>query len=453
MVKRKLRLFACATALVSLGYGCSLTIDTDGLSGGAPIVDRPDSTMTVISDAGVADSAPSGTVCTNGDIVGSSTSCGACGYSCGGGACSDGVCQAVAVATAGQGRAVTVFSTFGIIWSTVTARNEDGADACAAVTPLVWGLAASTLSPPPDGGTEDPEAFEISSSGTSAYYASALTADTSGVFFQDTAPAGGNAQHEVGVGKFAVVATANGAIFGMAEPAGGGAMVYFADSTANPGPHEYGVAGGMNDGTMTLPLDPSAPAELHTPYQTAALALDGTWAYYGTAAGVYRIKLGATCVADAGVDAGKNDAGAAGSSCEGLLVPESTSNPVTVLLVDNQYLYVGTTDGVLTRYDALDGTNPLQLSTDGPFYGLTQDVNTATASVTFGSVVYATSVKGPILELAKDGTGSTTLATSTRTPIGIAVDGDTLYWVENGDTDPSTHCAIGNGRLMRVRHK
>ncbi len=450
-MKRKLRLFACATALVSLGYGCSLTIDTDGLSGGAPVVDRPDGTATVIPDAAVADSGPSGTMCSNGDIVGSSTSCGSCGFSCGGATCSNGNCDALAIATAGQGRAITVFSTFGIIWSTVTARNEEGADACAAVTPLVYGLAASTLTPPPDGGTEDTEAFQVNASGQSSYYASALTSDSSGVFIQDTAPAAGNALHETGVGHFETVATVNGPIFGMAEPAGGGVMVFFSDSTSTPGPHEYGTGVAGVDSTMTLPLDPSAPAELHTPYQTAALAVDATWAYYGTAAGVYRIKLGATC-SGAGVDAGKKDGGTEISSCEGLLVPESSTNPVTVLMVDNQYLYVGTTDGVLTRYNAVDGTNPLQLSTGGPFYGVAQDVDTATTSPTFGTVVYAASVKGSILQLAKDGTGSVTLATSTRTPIGIATDGDTLYWVENGDTDPNTHCALGNGRLMRVRH-
>ena len=227
-------------------------------------------------------------------------------------------------------------------------------------------------------------------------------------------------------------------------------MVYFADSTITPGPHEFnaGEPASQDDGTGTLPLDPDAPMELATPYKTASLAVDDTWAYYGTDGGVYRIKLGATCLSTT-PDGGKK--GDAGSTCEGLFVSATTAAQVTAVMVDPQYLFVATADGLLTRYDTVDGTNPVLLSSAGPFYGITQDVDTSTATPTYGPTVYAASAKGPIVELAKDATSTKTLATSSLVPLSIAVNGNAVYWVENGDTEPTTLCARGNGRLMRVR--
>ena len=466
MLARELRLLACVGAVASTAaaaYGCSLVIDTDGLTGGTlsppdldasrPALDAspgaPVTGSALDSGEPMADAANSGTACPGGDTVGTSTSCGACGFDCGGGSCADGVCQPVAMAIAGQGRAIIAFSSYGLVWSSVTARTLDPADACAPVAPQVFGLAANATLLLPDGGTDDSSVFSVSVSGPGASYASALSDDRGGLYFQDTAPMAGVLRREVGFGNVKVAATVSGQVFGVAEPPAGNVAVFFADSVATPGPHEYGTGAGNVDSTTTLPLDPSGPAELHTAYQTAALAVDPTWAYYGTAAGVYRIRLGATCTGGGSSgDAGRGDAGA---GCEVLFLVERETNTVTVLMADAQYLFVGTVDGALTRYDIIDGSNPVVLSTGGPFYGLTQDVDTVAATVAFGTTVYATSTKGPILEIAKDGSSLHQVATSPYTPLGITVAGDTLYWVEDGQRDPTTQCALGNGRLMRVR--
>ena len=173
-------------------------------------------------------------------------------------------------------------------------------------------------------------------------------------------------------------------------------MVFFADSTVNPGPHEYGAAAGGQG------QHHDAAARL-LGARRAAHGLPDGGARARRYVGVLRQPSPACTGSSSAPPARATRAratqerpdGGSDSSCEGLLVSEPSTNQVTVLMVDNQYLYVGTADGVLTRYDALDGTNPLQLSTAGPFYGLTQDVDTDTAAVTFGTVIYATSIKGP----------------------------------------------------------
>ena len=197
------------------------------------------------------------------------------------------------------------------MWSSVTGRTTDQADACAPVGPQVFGLAANATLFLADGGTDDSSVFVVSSSGASAYYASALSDDPGGLYFQDTSPTAGVLKREVGFGNVKTAATIAGKVFGIAEPPAGNAAVFFADSASTPGPHEYGTGVAGIDSTTTLPLDPYAPAELHTAYETAALAVDPTWAYYGTAAGVYRIQLGATCTGR-GADAGRLDAGDGG---------------------------------------------------------------------------------------------------------------------------------------------